>query len=115
MVYSGQKLFVITLAVVLSIAASVEARPQYYETNVNEIEHIQPGQTYNPYYAYQALNRYPDSQYEKLRLFLDAPQDLKDDAISGGAAENLLREPMTKRQAVRYRQCYFNPISCFRK
>lgn len=28
--------------------------------------------------------------------------------------EQLLRMPETKR-AVRYRQCYFNPISCFRK
>lgn len=28
--------------------------------------------------------------------------------------EQLLRMPESKR-AVRYRQCYFNPISCFRK
>lgn len=114
MTYSGQKLFGLSLAVVFFIAA-IEARPQFYDSNTNEIEQLQSGQTLNPFYAYPVLNRYPESQYEKLRLYLDAQQDLKDDSVSGGAVENLLREPMTKRQAVRYRQCYFNPISCFRK
>ena len=35
--------------------------------------------------------------------------------LSGGSAwEPMFRIPEMKRQ-VRYRQCYFNPISCFKK
>ncbi|XP_055920394.1 uncharacterized protein LOC129952007 [Eupeodes corollae] len=113
MVYSGQRIITGLTLVVLLLVLAAEGRPQYYETN--EIDHIPPGQTFNPFYAYQVLNRYPDSQNEKLRFFLEAQQDPKDDVLSGGAGDNLIREPMSKRQAVRYRQCYFNPISCFRK
>lgn len=115
MACSGQIFFGITLTVIF-MTAIVKGRPQLYDSNVNEIEQLQSGQTYNPFLIYSYLNRLPENQYEKLKLFLDAQQDLKEDTVSGGRAVELhLREPMIKRQAVRYRQCYFNPISCFRK
>ncbi|KAG5676513.1 hypothetical protein PVAND_006343 [Polypedilum vanderplanki] len=54
-----------------------------------------------------ALNRL---QYEMMANYVQNNMP----AVNGGWSDQLYRSPEIKRQ-VRYRQCYFNPISCFKK
>ncbi|XP_026481520.1 uncharacterized protein LOC113388347 [Ctenocephalides felis] len=55
-----------------------------------------------------------DPTLANLQMQLLAQQYAAANRLDGLPWEQLLRVPETKRQ-VRYRQCYFNPISCFRK
>jgi hypothetical protein len=57
----------------------------------------------------------PEEQLALDRLNLQLLANyMQNSAPVGGWSDPLYRSPEMKRQ-VRYRQCYFNPISCFRK
>lgn len=63
------------------------------------------------------INRLNFRNNEDLAYFLNSyGGGSSNNALSGGGwgEERLFRSPEMKRQ-IRYRQCYFNPISCFRK
>uniref|UniRef100_A0A6E8VZM4 Allatostatin c n=4 Tax=Cellia TaxID=44534 RepID=A0A6E8VZM4_ANOCL len=80
------------------------------EINPNELRKLYTN--YNSYVSNQ-LDNYG---LDPLQLQLLA-QYAQSNAISGGGGggwDQLYRAPEMKRQ-IRYRQCYFNPISCFKK
>ncbi|KAI8126565.1 hypothetical protein FF38_03590 [Lucilia cuprina] len=99
----------------------IEARPQNaldsnqaldtVETDVDEMQ--------NSYYdlpLQQPQNIYPSIPLERLQMLIaryNRPTAyLRSPSVAG--MNELYRVPESKRQ-VRYRQCYFNPISCFKK
>jgi hypothetical protein len=74
--------------------------------------------------TYNSLQNYPltdDVPLDRLQMQLLAQYAQNSNSIigsnaggGGGNYYDLYRTPEIKRQ-IRYRQCYFNPISCFRK
>lgn len=63
------------------------------------------------------INRLNFRNNEDLAYFLNSYSGgARDNSLNGAGwgEERLFRSPEMKRQ-IRYRQCYFNPISCFRK
>nr|QGW50614.1 gustatory receptor 4 [Propsilocerus akamusi] len=81
----------------LCVAVFVSCRPQ---TAIDSQDNIAPEQDSSSEIRrlYNAYNSYPNNGIMPV----------------GGWSDPLYRSPEIKRQ-VRYRQCYFNPISCFRK
>ncbi|XP_075151916.1 allatostatin C [Haematobia irritans] len=57
-------------------------------------------------------NVYPNLPMDRLQMMI--AQYRPTSYLRSPSANELYRLPEAKRQ-VRYRQCYFNPISCFRK
>ncbi|XP_059221020.1 allatostatin [Stomoxys calcitrans] len=57
-------------------------------------------------------NLYPNLPIDRLQMMI--AQYRPTAYLRSPSSNELYRLPETKRQ-VRYRQCYFNPISCFRK
>ncbi|XP_055595000.1 uncharacterized protein LOC129745714 [Uranotaenia lowii] len=106
----------LVLALVLCVVKLTSGRPQNAidnqdapEINLNDLRKLYAG--YNPYVA---SNQLDDYGLDRLQLQLLA-QYAQSNAIGGGGGwDQLYRAPEMKRQA-RYRQCYFNPISCFKK
>lgn len=103
------------LALLLCVVKSTSGRPQNAidnqdapENNLNELRKLYAN--YNPYIA----NQLEDYGLDRFQLQMLA-QYAQNNAIgNGGGWDQLYRAPEMKRQ-IRYRQCYFNPISCFRK
>ncbi|KXJ83430.1 uncharacterized protein LOC115266946 [Aedes albopictus] len=110
---SRQILLVLTL--LLCVVKLTTGRPQNAidnqdapEINLNELRKLYSN--YNPYVS----NSLDDYGLDRLQLQLLA-QYAQSNAIGGaGGWDQLYRAPEMKRQ-IRYRQCYFNPISCFKK
>ncbi|XP_055641300.1 uncharacterized protein LOC129778434 [Toxorhynchites rutilus septentrionalis] len=102
----------LVLALLLCVAKLSSGRPQNAidsqdapEINLSELKKL-----YNTYVPDQL----DDYGLDRLKLQLLA-QYAQSNAIGGGGGwDQLYRAPEMKRQ-IRYRQCYFNPISCFKK
>lgn len=64
------------------------------------------------------MNTNGDDPFEQLKYQLFAaqyrPNSVSSNFNGGTGWDTLYRSPEMKRQ-IRYRQCYFNPISCFKK
>ena len=63
---------------------------------------------------YNRGNSLTEAQAAFHRLQLQFLANYMQNGISQGWGDQNYRNPEIKRQ-VRYRQCYFNPISCFKK
>lgn len=112
---SSRQILLALVVVLLCVVKLTSARPQNAidnqdasEINMNELRKIYSN--YNPYVS----NQLEDYGLDRLQLQLLA-QYAQNNAIGGnGGWDQLYRAPEMKRQ-IRYRQCYFNPISCFKK
>lgn len=112
---SSRQILLALVVVLLCVVKLTSARPQNAidnqdapEINMNELRKIYSN--YNPYVS----NQLDDYGLDQLQLQLLA-QYAQNNAIGGnGGWDQLYRAPEMKRQ-IRYRQCYFNPISCFKK
>lgn len=70
---------------------------------------------YNAYNSYPNNGMSPEERMALNRLQYEMMANYVQNSMPvGGWSDPLYRSPEIKRQ-VRYRQCYFNPISCFRK
>lgn len=113
---SSRQQILLVLALLLCVVKLTTGRPQNAidnqdapEMNLNELRKIYS--SYNPSYIGNSLDDYG---LDRLQLQLLA-QYAQSNAIGGaGGWDQLYRAPEMKRQ-IRYRQCYFNPISCFKK
>ncbi|XP_058451389.1 uncharacterized protein LOC131430418 [Malaya genurostris] len=104
------------LAMLLCVVRLTSGRPQNAidnqdapEINLSELRKLYTN--YNPYSVNQGLDDYG---LDRLQLQLLAQYAQSNAIGSGGGWDQLYRAPEMKRQ-IRYRQCYFNPISCFKK
>lgn len=82
------------------------------EANAMELEKI-----YNAIYRPLQYTVYDEPNALERLSFKSAPVFRRSAYDNGGGAASSgnYPGPYRKRQAQRYRQCYFNPISCFRK
>ncbi|XP_035909755.1 uncharacterized protein LOC118511129 [Anopheles stephensi] len=110
---SRQILFVLALLFVVKLGSG---RPQNAIDN-QDLPEINPNELRKLYTNYNSYvsNQLDNYGLDPLQLQLLA-QYAQSNAISGGGGgwDQLYRAPEMKRQ-IRYRQCYFNPISCFKK
>ncbi|XP_038113051.1 uncharacterized protein LOC119767749 [Culex quinquefasciatus] len=112
---SSRQTVLALVLVLLCVVKLTSGRPQNAidnqdapEVNLNELRKMYSN--YNPYVS----NQLDDYGLDRLQLQLLA-QYAQNNAIGGGGGwDQLYRAPEMKRQ-IRYRQCYFNPISCFKK
>ncbi|XP_017032719.1 uncharacterized protein AstC isoform X2 [Drosophila kikkawai] len=103
--------------------ALTEARPSAGETGPDsdgldgqEAEEVRGG-GYGGGYDMPAQAIYPNIPMDRLQMLFAQYRPSYSAYLRSptyGNMNQLYRLPETKRQ-VRYRQCYFNPISCFRK
>ncbi|KAM7351437.1 allatostatin C isoform 1-T4 [Cochliomyia hominivorax] len=100
----------------------IDARPQNaidsnqtLDTVESDVDGI-PNVYYDLPLQQQQQNVYPSMPLDRLQMLIahyNRPTAyFRSPAVSG--INELYRVPESKRQ-VRYRQCYFNPISCFKK
>ncbi|TMW48585.1 hypothetical protein DOY81_006340 [Sarcophaga bullata] len=108
-----------TIFIVIAVA-TVEARPQNGLNSNQALDNVEPDldEIQNSFYDLnmQQDNIYPSIPLDRLQMIIaryNRPTAYSR-PISGAGVNELYRVPLSKRQ-VRYRQCYFNPISCFRK
>ncbi|XP_053676468.1 uncharacterized protein LOC128726672 [Anopheles nili] len=111
---SRQILVVLALLFVVKLGSG---RPQNAIDN-QDLPEINPNELRKLYTNYNSYvsNQLDNYGLDPLQLQLLA-QYAQSNAISGGGGngwDQLYRAPEMKRQ-IRYRQCYFNPISCFKK
>ncbi|XP_063701479.1 uncharacterized protein LOC134831620 isoform X2 [Culicoides brevitarsis] len=108
------KVLLLTL-VVLMLAQISTARPQ---PSIDSQDSSDSDTTLELQKILPLINRLNFRNNEDLAYFLNSyGGGARDNALSGAGGwgeERLFRGPEMKRQ-IRYRQCYFNPISCFRK
>ncbi|XP_058815474.1 uncharacterized protein LOC131678985 [Topomyia yanbarensis] len=113
---AASRQLLLVLALLLCVVRLTSGRPQNAidnqdapEMNLAELRKLYTN--YSPYPSNQGLDDYG---LDRLQLQLLA-QYAQSNAIGGGGGwDQLYRAPEMKRQ-IRYRQCYFNPISCFKK
>ncbi|CAD7085907.1 unnamed protein product [Hermetia illucens] len=96
------------LAVVL---ASCTARPQNSIDNQDGLEYQPNLGDIQSYYSYPSQVALESAPINQLQYFI---KQLRPASGNSNNFDSLYRVPETKRQ-MRYRQCYFNPISCFKK
>ncbi|XP_063701478.1 uncharacterized protein LOC134831620 isoform X1 [Culicoides brevitarsis] len=111
------KVLLLTL-VVLMLAQISTARPQPSIDSQVRKDSSDSDTTLELQKILPLINRLNFRNNEDLAYFLNSyGGGARDNALSGAGGwgeERLFRGPEMKRQ-IRYRQCYFNPISCFRK
>ncbi|XP_017473348.1 PREDICTED: uncharacterized protein LOC108364261 [Rhagoletis zephyria] len=101
----------------VSIGA-IESRPQNAIDNRQDIENLDQDldEMRNSYYEMPASATYSGVPLDRLQMLIAQYRPtsyMRTPGWNSGMNE-LFRTPESKRQ-VRYRQCYFNPISCFKK
>uniref|UniRef100_A0A6J0RL48 uncharacterized protein LOC105229362 n=1 Tax=Bactrocera dorsalis TaxID=27457 RepID=A0A6J0RL48_BACDO len=97
---------------------SIESRPQNALGNVQDLDNFgqDVDEVRNSYYELPVPSTYSAVPFDRLQMLIAQYRPtsyIRTPGWSSGMNE-LFRMPETKRQ-VRYRQCYFNPISCFKK
>ncbi|XP_045476394.1 uncharacterized protein LOC123682049 [Harmonia axyridis] len=89
------------------LAASIAAKPSHFPDNQvtpdgDRSDMIDPG-LLNAWRRYDLMMRRLTADYDNANMANENP------------LERMFRNPEMKRQGRSYRQCYFNPISCFKK
>uniref|UniRef100_A0A6M2DVU4 Putative conserved secreted protein n=1 Tax=Xenopsylla cheopis TaxID=163159 RepID=A0A6M2DVU4_XENCH len=110
---STRRNFCLVLLALTCLASFVAGRPQHslsaaYDSSAQGENSLDSNEIRRYYQSAE------DPTLANLQMQLLAQQYAAANRLEGLPWEQLLRVPETKRQ-VRYRQCYFNPISCFRK
>lgn len=105
-------------ALLMMTIGSIESRPQSTLGNDQDLENLgqDVDEVRNSYYELPVPAAYSAVPFDRLQMLIAQYRPtsyIRTPGWSSGMNE-LFRMPETKRQ-VRYRQCYFNPISCFKK
>ncbi|CRK94328.1 CLUMA_CG007843, isoform A [Clunio marinus] len=110
-VFYALVLFCLTTLVTCRPQTTIDSQDPSDQDSTNEIQRL-----YNAYSNFPSANMMsPEDRMAWNRLQYEMiAHYIQNSMPSGGWPEQIYRAPEIKRQ-VRYRQCYFNPISCFRK
>ncbi|XP_014086385.1 uncharacterized protein AstC isoform X3 [Bactrocera oleae] len=105
-------------ALLMMTIDSIESRPQSALGNDQDLDNFgqDVDEVRNTYYELPVPSTYSAVPFDRLQMLIAQYRPtsyIRTPGWSSGMNE-LFRMPETKRQ-VRYRQCYFNPISCFKK
>ncbi|XP_014086384.1 uncharacterized protein AstC isoform X2 [Bactrocera oleae] len=111
----------------LSLKSCGRRRPFIAKNDINIIDLDNFGQDVdevrNTYYELPVPSTYSAVPFDRLQMLIAQYRPTSFDTLNrsyirtpgwSSGMNELFRMPETKRQ-VRYRQCYFNPISCFKK
>ncbi|XP_054743571.1 uncharacterized protein LOC129248150 [Anastrepha obliqua] len=111
-------IFVFCALLMIMDIVTIESRPQNVLENNQNLENLEQDvdEVRNSYYELPAPGSYSGVPLDRLQMLIAQYRPTSYIRTPGWSSSmnELFRMPESKRQ-VRYRQCYFNPISCFKK
>ncbi|CAD6998480.1 uncharacterized protein LOC101460921 isoform X2 [Ceratitis capitata] len=109
---------VVLCSILMMVIASIESRPQSVLDNDQDLRNFgqEIDESRNSYYEVPVTASFSAVPLDRLQMLIAQYRPTSYGRTPGWnpGMNELFRMPESKRQ-VRYRQCYFNPISCFKK